>query len=109
MNITDNYLAKLAHSGKQAPNFATLALVSLLLAAKINEPVMPNFANMVILAKILTPQNAPTLNDLTTMERLVLTGLEFNLQTEIVSNFIERFLQLLHLDHGCTKASREGD
>lgn len=49
VNVADRYLAKIASRGIQAPKIEVLAVVGLLLAAKINEPLLPNFNNMVIL------------------------------------------------------------
>ena len=43
VNIADNYLAVLSNKGKAAPRVIPLGMVSLLLAAKINEPMLPNF------------------------------------------------------------------
>ena len=47
VNIADKYLATLASQGAPAPQIVTLAVVSLLLAVKLNESVGPNFGNMV--------------------------------------------------------------
>ena len=49
VSVADRYLAKLAARGIQAPKIEVLGVVGLLVAAKINEPLLPNFNNMVIL------------------------------------------------------------
>lgn len=46
-NIADRYLACLARSGKKAPNLNKLAVITLLMAAKIEQPISPSFNRMI--------------------------------------------------------------
>jgi len=46
-NIADRYLACLARSGKKAPNLNELAVITLLMAAKIEQPISPSFNRMI--------------------------------------------------------------
>ena len=47
MGIADRYLSYLAKVGQNAPLLSHLTVTTLLMAAKINEPVIPAFDNMV--------------------------------------------------------------
>ena len=49
VNIADRYLAKLSTLAHPMPPIVTLGVVSLLLAVKMNEPMGPNFGNMILL------------------------------------------------------------
>ena len=55
VNIADMYLAQLAKNGQLLPKIVTLGTVSILLAAKLNEPCSPNFTNMVYLINARNP------------------------------------------------------
>ena len=99
VNIADRYLHKLAESGQTMPKVIHLAAVSLLLAAKMNEPISPNFKNMVFLIEHMQP-GALTLHDLIQLERQIILLLDFNLQSECSINFLERYCQLFMLDDG---------
>ena len=46
-NIADRYLACLARNGKRAPNLNALAVITLLMAAKIEQPISPSFNRMI--------------------------------------------------------------
>ena len=49
VNIADKFLALLARRGQTPPRIISLAVSSLLLAVKFNEPICPNLRNMVVL------------------------------------------------------------
>mmetsp|Transcript_1643 Transcript_1643/g.2406 ORF Transcript_1643/g.2406 Transcript_1643/m.2406 type:complete len:140 (+) Transcript_1643:538-957(+) len=104
VSIADRYLAEIAAKGVQAPKVVLLAAVSLLLAAKINESKLPNFNNMTILASEHL-QTKIEIVELTRLERQILIELEFDLQSEVTLNFVERFLQLFYLDAGLASPS----
>ena len=46
-NIADRYLSCLARNGKRAPNLNALAVITLLMAAKIEQPISPSFNRMI--------------------------------------------------------------
>jgi len=46
-NIADRYLSCLARNGKKAPNLSALAVCTLLMAAKIEQPISPSFNRMI--------------------------------------------------------------
>ena len=81
------------------PKIVTLGTVSILLAAKLNEPCSPNFTNMVYLINARNPGEL-VLSDLIELESQILTSLDFNLQSETSLNFLERFCQLYRFDDG---------
>jgi len=97
VNIADHYLASLARNGDVSPNVVHLGVVSLLLAVKMNEPVVPNLQNMVILINQKMPHSL-TLKDLTALERRIIIELDFDLQTQTSIIFMERYCQLFYLD-----------
>lgn len=47
ISIADRYLANLASKGEKAPLLSHLTVIVLLMAAKLNEPLVPAFENMV--------------------------------------------------------------
>ena len=55
-NIADRYLSYLANNNKRAPNMDLLATISLLTAAKMEEPIVPCFEIMISL--LPEPQNS---------------------------------------------------
>lgn len=101
VSIADRYLAELAKNGLLAPPIVNLGVVSLLLAVKMNEPIGPNFSNMVhLISSKQSGSQGLRVSDLTSLERHILVTLDFNLQAETSINFIERFIQLFLLDGG---------
>ena len=78
VNIADKYLATLSRISKPAPHIITLGVVSLLMAVKINEPVVPNMRNMVIL---INEKNRCqlALQDLLQLEKQILIALNFDI------------------------------
>ena len=76
VNIADRYLQKLATDGSPAPQLELLAVVSVLLAAKYNEPMLPNFNNMVIMMYIKFSKRIEQ-KDLIDLERQILIKLDF--------------------------------
>ena len=55
VSIADRYLAKLAAQGAESPDIVCLSVVCLLISAKMNEALGPNFGNMVILVNQQNP------------------------------------------------------
>ena len=107
VNIADKYLSTLARKAMPAPDIVTLGVVSLLLAAKMNESMKPNLSNMVILINERIPGKIK-LKDLITLEKQILIELEFDLQSETSINFVERFCQLFPCRPVGTATGEEG-
>lgn len=97
--IADRYLKEVAVRGLSAPKIVPLGMVALLLAAKVNESMIPNFKNMVYLINI-RQRNLLSLEDLIGLEREILTRLDFGIHLETPDNFLDRYSQLFHLDRG---------
>ena len=49
--IADKYLVNIAIQGSKVPCLITLAVTSLLMAAKIEQPISPSFTRMISLLK----------------------------------------------------------
>ena len=49
VSIADKYLVNIAVQGNQAPCLITLAVTSLLMGAKIEQPISPSFSRMISL------------------------------------------------------------
>ena len=47
VSIADRYLAYLSKRGEEAPLLSHLTVICLLLSAKLNEPMIPAYENMV--------------------------------------------------------------
>lgn len=90
VSIADRYLAKLASQGATSPDIVCLSVVSLLISAKMNEALGPNFGNMVILINQQNP-NRISAQDLRDMEIDILQALDFDLQSVTALDFLERF------------------
>lgn len=51
VSIADRYLVEIAVEGKAAPCLISLAVVCILMAAKMNQPISPSFTRMITLLK----------------------------------------------------------
>jgi hypothetical protein len=49
VSIADRYLTRCAEKGKPSPFAATLAVVVMLMAAKLEQPISPSFSRMITL------------------------------------------------------------
>ena len=49
VSIADRFLALCAEKGKRSPFAATLAVVAMLMAAKLEQPISPSFSRMITL------------------------------------------------------------
>jgi len=65
-------------------------VICLLIAAKLNEPLIPAFQNMVNLINGWQKGHM-TIKDLLVLEERVIKALEFDLQTTTPLHFLERF------------------
>ena len=79
VNIADRYLALLAVLHNQTPSLIELGVISIMLAAKLNEHLSPSYYNIV---KIINSQQKKKLlcrKKLLAIERQVLTALSFDI------------------------------
>ena len=96
-NIADRYLSVLAQNNQQAPNLDLLATISLLIAAKIEEPIVPCFEIMISL--LPAPQkNTFKRQHLIDLEEKIVRALDFDFNYAGPLAFLERYQRLLSLD-----------
>lgn len=97
VNIADRYLAMLSVLHNLTPSLIELAVISILLAAKINEHESPSYYNMI---KIINGQQKKKLifrSNLLAIEAKVLRSLTFEMHSITILFFIERFQRIFHL------------
>ena len=90
ISLADRYLCHLAKSGQKAPLLSHLTVISLLMAAKLNEPLVPAFENMVNMINGWQ-QDHMNNKDLVVLEEQIIKALEFDLNTVTPLNFLERY------------------
>ncbi len=95
--VFDSYLATIGHWNFSRENLCLLSTTSVLLAAKFDEPVSPNFERMIRLLK-KEERKSITIKDLLHMEQEVLTKLSFDLNFSNPIAAMERYLRLLDFD-----------
>jgi len=91
VNIADRYLAMLSVLHTLTPSLIELAVISILLAAKINEHESPSYYNMI---RIINGQQKKKLifkSNLLAIEGKVVRALSFELHSISTLFFIERF------------------
>lgn len=90
VGISDRYLNLISKKGEQAPLLSHLVVTSLLMAAKLNEPCTPNFANIVNMINGWQKDHM-TIQDLVSLEEKIIKALEFDLTWATPLHFLERF------------------
>ena len=97
LSIADRFLAKLLENGESSPCLIHLAFVSILMAAKLEEPIQPSFKRMATLAKNEWEFDTKV-HDLIALEARIIRTLDWNLLYAGPLFFLERFLRLFGLD-----------
>lgn len=110
VNIADRYLALLAVLHSVTPSLIELGVISIMLAAKLNEHLSPSYYNII---KIINSQQKKKLlyrSNLLAIEGKVLRSLSFDLHSTTILFFIERYQRIFRLepystrsDHGLVK------
>ena len=96
--ILDTYLATIGHWNFSRERLCLLSTTSVLLAAKFDEPVSPNFKRMIrLLSK--EERELMTVKDIVQMEQEILTKLSFDLNFPNPISAMERYLRLLDFDN----------
>ena len=97
VSIADHYLATMGREGKPPPCLLTLAITSLLIAAKIEEPHMPRFENM---THLLRAEHGVDLSvdAVTDFEHTIMVALDFQLRYTSPGHFLDRYQRLFALD-----------
>jgi hypothetical protein len=96
-NITDRYLHHLAINGKHAPNLAMLATISILMAAKLEQPVSPSFNRMINLLPE-SQRKRMDKEDLVDLEEKIILALDFDFNYASPITFLERYQRLFSVD-----------
>lgn len=95
-NIADRYLSILAQNNKHAPNLNLLATISLLMAAKIEEPIVPCFEIMISL--LPAQKEVFTRKHLIDLEEEIVRAFDFDFNYASPLTFLARYERLLSLD-----------
>ena len=93
-SIADRYLVNLAVKRIAAPCLIRLAIVSILMAAKLEQPIQPSFNRMV---KLVSDQwdVKLTRQDLLDLEENIIRTLDFDLRSVSPLHFLHRFQRVL--------------
>ena len=97
VNIADNFLSKRAHEEQPAPCLLTLAVTSVIIAAKIEEKNMPRILNM---TDLLYEKHGVAISEETILkfEFTILSYLDFNVRYTNPVHFLERYQRIFGLD-----------
>ena len=90
VSIADHYLMVLARKGEVAPNMIYLGVVSLIIAIKLEEPIIPRLSKIIML---LMERHKITIekDNLKQLEQKILIDLDFNIRYTPPITFLERF------------------
>ena len=97
INIADRYLALMAVFHNMTPSLIELGVISILLAAKINEHLSPSYYNLI---KIINSQQRKKLlsrSNLLVIEVQVLKALKFDVHSTTILFFLERYMRIFEL------------
>ena len=96
-SIADHYLMVLATRSEAAPNMIYLGVVSLIIAIKLEEPIVPRLSKIIML---LMERHKITIEKekLVKLEQKVLIDLDFNIRYTSPISFLERFQRAFEVD-----------
>lgn len=97
VSLCDRYLVNLLIKDEKAPCLITLSVIATLMAAKLEQPMQPNFNRMVRLVKNKWDVTLTRLK-LIELERDIIDKLDFELHYTGPLLFLERFLRIYNLD-----------
>ena len=99
VSLADRYLVNIAVKGEKAPCLISLAVVCMLMAAKMEQPISPSFNRMILLLyenhKIKLKKD-----NIINLEEKILRTLEFSVHHVSAVPFLERFLRIFGFDSG---------
>ena len=97
VSICDRYLVNLQILGRPVPEFILVAVVAILIAAKIEQPSMPSFHKMI---KLVNESWSARIkyDDLVDLEADIIKTLDFSLQSASPILFLERYLRIFNYD-----------
>ena len=97
VSLCDRYLVNLAIGKKMAPCLIMLAIIGTLMAAKLEQPIQPNFNRMIRLVKQKWDVDYYR-DDLIDLETGIIRTLDFDLHYTSPLTFLERYQRLFELD-----------
>ena len=97
VSLCDRYLVNLAIGKKMAPCLIMLAIIGTLMAAKLEQPIQPNFNRMIRLVKQKWDVDYYR-DDLIDLETSIIRTLDFDLHYTSPLTFLERYQRLYELD-----------
>lgn len=103
-SLADRYLALLTILEQPSPCLIRLAFVCVLIAAKLEEPMQPSFNRMVRLIKSEHDFDT-TKEELITLEQMVITLLDWDLQIVTPIFFLERYQRIFGVDREASDPS----
>ena len=97
VSICDRYMVNLQILGRPVPEFILVAVVAILIAAKLEQPSMPSFGKMI---KLVNESWSARIkyDDLVDLEADIIKTLDFNLQSTSPILFLERYLRIFNYD-----------
>ena len=98
ISLLDRYLA-ISEQGKRVSCLGTIAVSCLLIAAKVEEAIIPSYKNM---CNLLTKLQLVTIkpSQICACEKQILIALDFSVRHVASINFLERYLRLYGMDKG---------
>lgn len=97
VSLCDRYLVNLAIGKRMAPCLIMLAIIGTLMAAKLEQPIQPNFNRMIRLVKQKWDVDYYR-DDLIDLETSIIRTLDFDLHYTSPLTFLERYQRLYELD-----------
>ena len=97
VNLADRFLVHTQQEGEEAPNLIILTVTTLLLAAKVEQPIEPSFNRVITYLEKL---HATTIKkqQIVDLEEKILRALNFELLYVSPITFLGRFLRIFGLD-----------
>lgn len=106
INVMDRYLSSLGHWNFPQDKIDLLACSCLLIAAKLEQPQVPNYQNMIYAYDDLKGQEDSTLTkaDIKQMEEKILVQLGFDFNFSSPRHFLDRYIRIL--DTHCSEDTK---
>jgi hypothetical protein len=96
-SIADRYIASIATKNLEAPEIMLMATISLLLAAKLEQPMSPSFQRMISLLPEESRASV-TKEKLVVLEETIIKELQFRMHFAGPIPFLHRFQRYFNID-----------
>jgi len=106
VNVMDRYLSALGHWNFPPEEMDILACSCLLIAAKLEQPQVPNYQNMIYAYEDLKGQEESTITKaaIKSMEERILVQLGFDFSFSSPRHFLDRYTRVL--DQECSEETK---